>query len=397
MLQPKPVLLWIACLSFVTIGIQGAALNVAWLFMQESFDKSLEFIGVVLLANTVGGIVVSFFSGRILATISVGWMCLLATTAEILALLVIALTSTWSMFVAAILLMGLGRAAINVAINTFVAERYPISRMNWLHAIFGIGATLGPLLVTLVVTQLGRPWQEAYLLIAGLQLIMAVLFAITLPAWKLSSQTSTDAQEQRPSFKSTLRLLPVWLGVGLFVCHVGLQVSTGQLTNNLLVEGRGIDLQTAGLWISLFWGFVTFGRIFFSLVIDRIGVARALRWCTFGSIVAALLMWTNAADWLTFFGLALMGFTIAPIFPSSVSRTPGLVGKAHSPNAIGFQMTGAGIGGALLPGLVGLTADRTSLEAIPLALVIIALAQFLLHERLSQVERRQNTTVGASS
>lgn len=394
-LNPKPSLLWIAFFSFIAIGLQGSALNVAWLYMQDSFDKTLESVGVVLLAGTLGGLTVSFFSGRILSFLSVGKMCLIATVIEIFALLIISITPHWSVFIGASLLLGLGRSALNVAINTFVAEHYPISRMNWLHAIFGGGATAGPLLVTFIVVNLAADWQLAYSLIAAVQVGVALLFLFTLNDWHLTAEdekpklASVSSQAlQKTSMKSTLLLVPVWLGISLFACHVGLQVSTGQLLNNLFVEGRSIDAAKAGLWLSLFWAFITLGRLVFGSLVDKFSVARVLRYCMIATVIGAALICFDFSENLSFFGLAVMGFTLAPVFPSSVSRTPKLVGKAHSPNAIGFQMTGAGLGGTFISGGIGFVADNSSLEAIPIALVVIALVQFFIHELLCAQERK---------
>ena len=108
-------------------------------------------------------------------------------------------------------------------------------------------------------------------------------------------------------------------------------------------------------------------------------------------MIGALLIWWNPVATVSFLGLAIMGLTLAPVFPTSVSRTPGLVGIENSPNAIGLQMAGASLGSALLPGLVGVVADRVGLEVIPPCLVIIALGQFIIHELVTRRERRQLT------
>ena len=385
---PKNIF-WIACFSFIAIGIQGSALNVAWLYMQDSFGKSLDAIGIVLLAGTVGGLAVSFLSGHILRFLSIGWVCLVATCFEVIALVIISITPHWAIFVAAALILGLGRSGINVAMNTFVAEHYSAGRMNLLHAIYGIGATAGPLLVTFIVVNLASDWQLAYGMITIIQVIVAGLFILTLKHWSLDEKEHDSQQIVRATYLATLKLLPMWAGLALLSCHVGFQMSMGQLMNNLLVEGRSVDAGLAGLWISLFWGFLTVGRMIFAALTDRFGAPTILRYCTLGSILGVIAIWLNLTTSLSFAGLALVGFSLAPVFPSSVSRTPALVGKAHSPNAIGFQMAGAGLGGALIPGLVAYIADNTTLEAIPPALVVIALAQFFIHEWLSFFERNK--------
>ena len=384
----KSRLLFIAFLSFIAIGLQGGALGVAWLYMQDTFGVTLESLGVLLTTFTLGSLGVSFYSGSIVGRIGVGMFCTVSAVVGLIGLVWTALTPTWTGLILAALLLGLGRSGINAGINTFIADAYPSSRMNWLHALFGVGSSLGPLLVTLLVAQWGQPWQLSYWVLAGVQVVVLSLFAATLPHWQLTPAPVSDSEPSGgPSMRSSLRLLPLWLGVVLFVSHTGLQSGAGQLTNNLFVEGRGVDPKIAGVWISLFWVFITLGRILFGALVDCIGTARLLRYVTFGTVIGALLLWWSPVDAVGFFGLGLMGFTLAPVFPSSVSRTPTLVGAYHSPNAIGVQMAGAALGGALVPGVIGYVGDNLGLNLIPPCLVAVALAQFVIHEFITREER----------
>jgi fucose permease len=282
---------------------------------------------------------------------------------------------------------GVGRAALNTSVNTFVASHYSSRQMNWLHAVFGVGSTLGPLLVTFIVADLTLSWRLSYFILAAVEVVVTLLFFMTLKDWSLKVKVSEA--KIAPTLAQTLKLAPVWLGTALFVMHTGMQMSTGQLSNNLFVEGRGIDPRTAGIWISLFWGFITIGRLTFGTFINRLGAGVVLRFCMLGTVLGALLIWWNAAPVMSFVGIALAGFTLAPVFPTSVSRIPSLVGSAHSPNAIGIEMAGAALGGALLPGAVGYLAKQFGLSVIPVCFVIIALLQFMVHEALTRQERHQ--------
>ena len=271
-----------------------------------------------------------------------------------------------------------------------MAHNYSTSRMNWLHAVFGVGATLGPLLVTLLVITLSRPWQLSYVSLAAFQIVIVALFAVTLRHWRLDSNSRGPAVPagRGPSVRESLRLVAVRLGIALFALHTGLQISAGQLSNNLFVEGRGIEPGVAGLWVGLFWGFITLGRLLFGGVIDRVGVVPILRLSTIGTVIGGLLLWWNPSDAVSYLGLAVMGLTLAPVFPTSVSRTLGLVGPEHAPNTIGFQMAGSALGVALLPGLTGFLGDRFGLEIIPICLIFMALAQVLIHELITSNEQR---------
>jgi predicted MFS family arabinose efflux permease len=125
---------------------------------------------------------------------------------------------------------------------------------------------------------------------------------------------------------------------------------------------------------------LTVGRIIFGIIADRIGVIPIVRSCMLGSLCGTALIWWNPVDILSFLGLALTGFSLAPIFPLMISVTPKRLGSRHSANAIGFQVAAASLGIALLPGLAGVLAENLGLEAIGPFLLALAVAMFLLHE-----------------
>ncbi len=163
----------------MAIGLQGGgALGVAWLSMQATFGRTLESLGVLLLAMTVGGFGVSVLSGRVIAAIGLGWYLLGGGLVGLIGLVATSLTPGWVGLVVASLFVGLGRGAIDTGVNTMVAHTYPTSRMNWLHTIFGVGATLGPLLVTFIVVVMSCQWQLSYIALATFQLLIVALFGL---------------------------------------------------------------------------------------------------------------------------------------------------------------------------------------------------------------------------
>jgi fucose permease len=194
---------------------------------------------------------------------------------------------------------------------------------------------------------------------------------------------------ERVHMRDTLRLSLIWLVMGMFFMHAGVQLSAGQLTSSLFIEGRGIDPKVAANWITVYWGSLTFGRVLTGFVVDRIGSRLLLRIATFLILVGALMLWWNVTDIFSFVGLALMGLGIAPLAPTLVSATPERVGKQHTPNAIGFQFAAGAIGGALIPGLGAALGEHVGLQTIGTFLVIVALVTFVLHEALILRERRE--------
>ncbi|MBZ0301377.1 MAG: MFS transporter [Anaerolineae bacterium] len=382
-------LLIIAFLSFIIIGIPGGALGVAWIHIQGTFGLGLESLGILLTASTIGRLITAFTSGRWIARMGAGRFFLAGSLLGVVGMLGFVLAPVWPLLLAAEFVRGLGSGVIDAGINTFVAPRYSASRMNWLHACFGIGLTLGPALVTTIVIDLGQSWRWAYLLLGGLNAALAAIFLVTLSRWKLAeSARPSDGPAADAGIMDTLRLLMMWLSLALFFFYGGTEIGTGQLLNSLFVEGRGIDPKTAGFWVSFYWGSFTVGRMLIGIFVDRLGPRALLRVCMLGAIGGAALIWWNAVPEMSFAGLAVMGMALAPLFPTLVALTPERVGVAHTPNAIGFQIGFAGLGAALLVGLAGVLAGRSGVAIVAPFLMTMAIFTFTLHEVIMLREAR---------
>lgn len=383
----------IGFLGFIAVGIPGAALGVAWAQMQRSFQVSLEALGLVMGALLAGRIVTSIYSGRLVAWLGAGNYMLAGSLLTLTCLAGIALAPGLTALVLLHALLSMGVSALNTGINIHAAAHYSGSRMNWLHTGFGIGSALGPLIVTLVVFRLQLDWRWSYLAFIVLQLALTLLFLRTRRAWSAGPATAAAAAQP---LRASLRLAPACYGIALFFLHGGLQFGTGALGNSLMVDGRGIAPDLAGLWVSIFWAGLTIGRVLTGIAVPRVGNDRFMRASMLLTVAGTLMLWFGPDAGLTFAGVALIGFTLAPVLPLLLADTPARVGAAHSPNVVGLQIGSAGIGIALLPGLMAVLAERVGLETIGASLFLIALLSFLAHEGLLAAGRRSRAATRLS-
>jgi fucose permease len=380
------LLVGIAYSGFVVLGLPGGLLGVAWPSMRASFGLSLDAVGALLVAMTTGYLVSSFSSGPLLSRVGVGTLLMVSSVVAGGGLLGYALAPAWWVMILLGLVAGMGAGVIDAGLNTYFATNHRASLMNWLHACFGLGAALGPAMMTAVLDA-GRSWRWGYVVVGVLQGLLALCFGLTVDRWRLAgtgppgaNPGSTASTTGKMRSGDTLRLPILWLGIGLFFVYAGIENTAGQWPYTLFTEGRGVSPGTAGLWVSVYWGSLTVGRVVLGFVVDRLGVVSALRVCMLSVVLGSALVWWNATDVVGFLGLALVGFSLAPVFPSLTSDTPQRIGAAHAANAIGFQVAAAGIGIATLPGLAGVLAERVGLEIIGPFLVGASVAMFLLHE-----------------
>lgn len=369
----------IAYLSFIVLGMPGALLGIATPYISDTFTIPLEAIGTLLLTVTIGYVVASAVCGRFIVRLGAANLFISGIALSVIGLLGYVVAPVWLMMVAAGLLVGFGAGVLDAGLNIYFAAHFGPRLMNWLHACFGIGSTIAPLLLTSLLNS-GADWRSGYLMVMVFYMAAALLIVATRSRWERPGTASESAGGSSARAAETLRLPLVWVGIGLFLAYAGLEATAGQWAYSLFTESRGVAADTAGLWVSIYWGSFTVGRIIFGAIVSWIRPAVLIRICTLFVFVGAGLLWLNPSPVLGFAGLALYGFSLAPIFALLVTNTQEVLGPRHGANAIGFQVASAGLGLGLLPGLAGVLAAGGRLEIVPPFLLVVAAIMAVLYE-----------------
>jgi fucose permease len=249
--------------------------------------------------------------------------------------------------------------------------------MQWLHASYGFGVTLGPIIMTTGLNFFNS-WRLGYQVVGSAQLILAASFLLTVKMWRDGGAPHDPQQERHlldyhTPFQETLRQPAVWLNLLLFFLYTGAEASFGSWTYSLLTLSRDVPVKVAGLWAGSYWATFTIGRILAGLLTRRFGNANLLKGGFALALSGALLLWWNPFPLASIIAVSAIGFALAPIFPGLVSGTQSRVGEHHAANTIGMQIAAAGFGAAVVPSLAGVLAQNISLEAIPVYLVCVFL------------------------
>mgnify|MGYP006283520687 CR=1 FL=1 len=383
--------------TFATLGLSVGFRGVAWPSIRSTFGLPLDAVGTWLLAITIGSILSSFNGGYVASVVGMGRLLAVSGLATAVGLLGCGLAPAWLWMILAGLVSGLGSGAMHAGLNAHFAAHLGPRALNWVHACFGVGATVGPWAMSSILTA-GWSWRWAYAAAGAWMILLVIGFTLTLSRWGGSSdqrmrirETSAATEERRETFKLPI----VWLSLLLFFSYTGVESTAGQWAYSLFTEARSVPEATAGLWMTIYWGGLAAGRLLLGSVVERLGPVSLIRLASLSVAVGAGLIWWHATDVLSFLGLALMGLAEGPIFPSLVSVTPRRVSAGHVDKAIGFQVAAASLGSAVLSGLAGVLAERTTLEIVGPFLLFWSAAIIALHEftlRLARDGRRREAT-----
>lgn len=382
-------LIVLAFVAFISLGLPDGLLGVAWPSIRANFSLPLDALGLFLIGSVAGYLTSSFFSGQLMSRLGVGGLLAASCAATGASLIGYTLAPAWGVMVALGVVAGLGAGAIDAGLNTYIAAHHGEGLMQWLHASFGVGITLGPVIMTAGINNF-ESWRFGYALVGSAQLTLALAFALTAAAWRQNGHVADENNLKLTDYKTpiseTLRRPSTWLSLLLFFLYTGVELTLGHWAYTLLTESRGIEPAVAGLWAGSYWGTFTLGRILAGLYASRLGGYTVLRMSLLAALFGAILLWWSPLEWIGLLGVAITGFAIAPIFPALMSGTSQRVSEQHAANTIGMQIGAAGLGVAILPSIAGILARRISLEVIPpylVGLIVILLLLYLFLMRRS--------------
>ncbi|MEE6261999.1 MFS transporter [Plantactinospora sonchi] len=413
-------LLLLAYLAFVSLGLPDGLLGVGWPSIRSEFTVPTEAVGLLLTSGTVGYLVSSVVAGFSIARLGVGWLLAGSTALASLALTGYASSPALPVMIGCALLLGLGSGAIDAGLNAYAAGAFGPRHMNWMHACFGLGVAIGPLVMTTALSA-GLSWRWGYGVVAGAQAVLALAFVLTAGTWTsrrpvdgppghpadpatadpatvltppLAEPTGEAGRQEEPAvrdasatgptggpvrIRETLAIPAVWFGALTFAMYVAIEVAAGLWAFLLLTEARGMTAATAGLCVSLYWGSLFVGRVVQGVLAERLGTRLTLLGSMVGMLVGAGLLAVPGPGWLAVTGLAVLGFGAAPVFPLLTLTTADRVGRRHADRAIGVQIGAAALGGALIPAGLGVLIGRTSVAALGPALVVAAIVMLVLY------------------
>lgn len=384
----KVNLLILAYIAFIALGLPASLMGVAWPTLRAELALPLDALGLLFISSTVGYLVSSFIIARLISRFGIGVLLIFSSLLSAVAFIGYTLAPSWIVIVMIGALSGFGSGVIDAGLNTYLAAEYNEGQMQWLHASFGVGATLSPLIM-IASLAIFASWRPAYIFTGALMVVMAICFFLTLPAWKRPKKLAAGVVEDEgarlglmdyhTSLWQTLLRLITWVSILMFLLYTGAELTLGNWTYTLFTEGRGVSSQLAGLWAGGFWATFTIGRVLAGLFAHRIRLNIMLYSAIILALVGAFLFWWNPIALVGVAGVFIVGFAMAPIFPGLVSNTSQRVGQRHAGNTIGIQISAAGLGGALLPSLAGYLAERISLETIPVMLFVSLLGLLFLY------------------
>jgi fucose permease len=369
--------------GLLVLGVGDSMLGVAWPSVRTGFGQPLAALGEVGVAVTLGYLTASPLSGWLAGRVGTGWLLVLAAGVGTVALAGYAFVPAWPLFVLSGAAYGLWAGLIDPGINSWMALVGNLRAMNLVHFAYGVGATVGPLLATLVLT-LGWGGRTAFAGAAVATAAMLVSFAVTRKGW--GRPVRGDAGGGRARARVPWLLLA---GILLtFFVYVGIEIGTGTWTFSHLV-GLGTPQPVAGLIVSAYWGALTVGRLALAAIGSRIHVSRVAAVSCLVALAGGVAYVVVPAGVGALAGVGLLGVGFAGIFPALMSLVPVRVGADRTPHVVGAILAASAVGGSLIPAGMGLAMQAAGVGVLPWLLLAGAIVLLVVNSATDHLAASQ--------
>ncbi|MEU8175180.1 MFS transporter [Microbispora hainanensis] len=370
-------------LSYVTFVLVGLSSGVGGVLLPAQIDDyglDKATIGTQFFAFSAGFMLSGSTAGPLIHRLGIRASLILGGGTFALAGLLTAVRPPFLAFLVIQIVAGYGTGIFESVLNAYLTDLPGATTLlNRLHAFFGVGALLGPLLATWILTFL--PWTAVWLVLALVCLPLLIGFYLTLPAREAPPPATAEEHAERSGLLATASRQPaVLLGAVFLAVYVGLEISVGNWGFSFLVDEHGQSGLLAGYTVSGYWLGLTLGRFLISPIATRLGMtATGMTFlCLAGVTLSTTLAWLVPGAVMASVSFVLLGFWLGPIFPTTMAVAPRLTVARLVPTAIGLINGVSVIGGAVFPWLAGAIAQGIGAWTLPPFAVALALLQLVI-------------------
>ena len=276
---------------------------------------------------------------------------------------------------------GLGIGFADVALNNYVTLHYKARHMSWLHCFWGIGASIGPVVMSYFLVN-KNSWSMGYCAVGIMQCCLSVILFFVLSLWEKNIPDADNKPKETKNikYKEIFSTAGVKQILAVFFCYCSVQVTVILWGSSFLVTEKNILPETAAKWFSLFFIGLTLGRLASGFLTIKLNNRQMVRLGN-GIIACGIIILMLPVERIFLMpGFFMIGLGCAPIYPCLLHETPNSFGGEKSRAILGIQMASACIGALLMPPLFGQLASLISFKLFPVFMGALLVTSMIMFE-----------------
>ncbi len=381
------LLLAIIYLIFISLGLPDSLLGSSWPSISQSMGINESLQGILSIIVSFFTIISSFLTVKLIKKLKEKGVVAISIGLTCIGLLCIMGSPNFICLCLSMIPLGLGAGAIDSTLNNYVAINYKAIHLNWLHAFWGVGATLSPFLVSIFLTDLNG-WRTGAFVLAMIQCGILLITILTMNVWKIVEKefSSREKIENDKSetielgFFKTFKIKGIVFAIVAFFCYIAIEGLTGNWFASMIVFGLGGDEVSAARWSSYFYFGIMAGRVLSGFISLKISDKNMIRLGETILTIGIILLFMQFNIQIMPLAVVIIGLGCAPIYPSIIHATPTRFTKELSQNVMSVQVGCAYIASFAVVPLFGVIGKYIDFKLLPILLILFLILMVVCNE-----------------
>lgn len=379
------ILLIIIYITFIGLGIPDSLFGTAWPAIYPAFNVPISHANFVTSIISGGTILSSLLSTRLIRRFGTAKITAVSTAMTAGALFGFSVSPNMVFLCLFAVPLGISAGAIDTALNNYVALHYRAVHMNFLHCFYGIGVSLSPYLMSLMLSATGN-WRQGYQTVFWVQSEIAAVTILSIPLWKKvnSADSCTEEDTLVVGVLDLLKEQKVRRVCLVLLGSCAIEYTCGVWGSTFLVNEKQMAVDVAAKVIMFYYIGMALGRFSSGVLALKCTSQQIIKIGQCITLVAVALLLFPLSSVVTSGALFLIGLGNGPIFPNMIHLTPETFGKERSQAVVSIQMSASYVSIMLAPVLFGLIAQYIRVALFPyylcVMLFIMLLGTFLAHK-----------------
>ena len=374
----KIALLIVIYLIFISLGLPDSFIGSCWPTISEYFKISRDFQGIFSFIVSFFTITSSFLTIKLTKYLKNYGVIAISIGLTISGLIIIGFSDNYYLLLLAAIPLGFGGGAIDSILNSYVSLHYKAIHLNFLHAFWGIGAFISPLIIGSFIVD-PRGFKDAAFVLSIIQTTILIITLSTLVLWvkvdkiyNIDSRNVTNSENSQENigFFNTFKLRGVIFACITFFSYIAIESLAYSWFTSLCVFGMNIDNDIASKYLSLFYIAISLGRVISGLLSMKIKDKNLIR-IGEGILLIGIILLTFKFNFVFMpIALFIIGLGCGPIYPSIVHSTVDKFTSKYSSAVMSIQIGFAYMANISVAPLFGILGNATTFLILPYIMLI---------------------------
>ena len=368
---------------FMINGMLALSIGSLLPYVKEARGLDYVFSGMLVSLHSVGNLLSSFIAGVLPVYLGRKKSILLFESLFAIAFGLLLFGKSPAMLVLAFLLTGLARGAASNFNNKTINQLAPGQAwmINGLHAMFAIGAFLFPLLLTALTSVKNDNWVYACYFMLTMGVLAWILYYL-IPVEdenEIKKQVSKQSEQRKEKPKADYGFFKepmFWLCTAILFFYLCAEQGVIGWLITYFKDSGFLSASLSQVMASVLWIMILAGRLSAAWLSTKMKKENLLVIMGIGFVAFFFVLLFGRSTGMIVFGIMGFGYSMAGIYPTTVSFTGQLIQKYQL--SWSFILTIASLGSILMPSVIGKIAEQAGIVYGMSSIVVVILIDLCL-------------------